>query len=484
MMTLRSRTVGAAAALAVMLTALPSGTAAPAGAARVGRWSRPVEVGVIGIHAVLVPTGEVLLYGHREDDRGSEAHLINPITGDNVDVSLAYRRNVFCSGHSLMPDGRVLVTGGQRYDDPRDSGVRNTTVFDPFTRTWTEVARMFRPRWYPSNVQMPDGTTLVLSGLGADGVSLVRSMERYDPRSGQYTLLPPSANSDSEPYPRMFLLPDGTVFRAGPNQEGMLFQPATNRWSFVDDMRGGWRVAGAAVLLSDGGRPRRVLTSGGEGPKASAEIIDLAAPSPQWIRTEPMRYARYNHNLVLLADGSVLAVGGGQGPGHYANPVRIAELYDASAGRWEEMAAQAAARTYHSTAILLPDGRVVSAGDDGGDLPRTIEYYGPPYLFRGARPAIQSAPDAITHGGDFIVKTPDAADITRVALVRLGSNTHATDFEQRYLDLQFTRGWEELLVTGPLSPRVAPPGYYMLFILNTAGVPAVARILRVGEAMR
>ncbi|MBA3727990.1 MAG: DUF1929 domain-containing protein [Actinobacteria bacterium] len=193
-----------------------------------------------------------------------------------------------------------------------------------------------------------------------------------------------------------------------------------------------------------------------------------------------MHHARYNHNTVLLADGTILAVGGGQGPNLYDNPVLQAELYDPATGLWRDMASQAANRTYHSTALLLPDGRVVSAGSDGGDMPRTIEYYSPPYLFQGARPTISSAPTSVGYGQAFSIGTPNAADITRAALVKLGSTTHANNFEQRYVDLAFSAGGGQLNATAPAEPELAPPGHYMLFLLNSSGVPSVAKILRLG----
>ncbi len=471
--------------VAAVQLAAGAGTAAasPQGPGDVGRWSAPIDVGVIGIHAALLPTGEVLLYEYPFDQIGSEAHVIDPVTGENTDVSLRIRRNIFCSGHSLLPDGRVLAVGGEKYDGPGFNGIRAVTIYDPQTQTWTDGNAMFKARWYPTPVQMPDGTTLVLSGLAADGETLVKRMESYDPDTEQWTLLPRSANSDSDLYPRMFVMPDGSVFRAGPNQEGVLFHPDSNSWSFVDNMNGGWRSFAGAVLLPEPDTtkaPERVFVAGGWGPLDSTEIIDLSDATPQWTFSDGMHHARYNHNTVLLADGSILAVGGGQGPNLYDNPVRQAELYDPATGLWRDMASQAANRTYHSTALLLPDGRVVSAGSDGGDMPRTIEYYSPPYLFQGARPTISSAPASIAYGQAFSIGTPNAGAITRAALVRLGSTTHANNFEQRYADLAFSAGGGQLNATAPAGPELAPPGHYMLFLLNSAGVPSVAKILRLG----
>jgi Domain of unknown function (DUF1929)/Glyoxal oxidase N-terminus/Kelch motif len=460
----------------VLLWYAPSSMAAnpsAAGPEEVGRWSEPIDVGVIGIHAALLPDGKFLLYEFPFDDAGSEAHIIDPVSGSNVDVSLQFRRNLFCSGSTLLPDGRVLVVGGQKYNPTGFNGIRGVTIFDPVTQTWSDANPMFKARWYPTPVALPDGRVLTLTGLGADGQTLMKRMERFDPATGQWTLLPRSANSDSDLYAHMIVLADGRVFRSGPNTDTRMFDPASLSWTFVDTMNGGWRSLGGSVLLPDG---HTVMNVGG-GPTSSTEVIDFSDPTPHWSFTDSMSFSRYNHNTVLLPDGTVLAVGGGQGPDLYDNPVKPAELYDPATGQWTEMAAQAAERTYHSTALLLPDGRVMSAGSDGGDMPRTIEYYSPPYLFKGNRPTIESAPSSVGYGKEFRIETPDAAGISTVALIRLGTTTHANDFDQRYVDLSFTPVQGALTAVAPGSANLAPPGHYMLFIVNSNGVPAIAKIL-------
>jgi hypothetical protein len=144
------------------------------------------------------------------------------------------------------------------------------------------------------------------------------------------------------------------------------------------------------------------------------------------------------------------------------------------------MAAQRVQRTYHSTAVLLPDGRVLSAGSDFGPGQETVEIYSPPYLFRGSRPSIASAPPSVPYGESFRIETPEASEISRVALIRPGSTTHAVDFDQRYVDLTFAETSGAVEAVAPSSPAAAPPGYYMLFILDEAGVPSVAEFVHLG----
>ncbi len=154
------------------------------------------------------------------------------------------------------------------------------------------------------------------------------------------------------------------------------------------------------------------------------------------------------------------------------------ELFNPNTGEWTVMAPQIVPRTYHSTAALLADGRVISAGtNDRGSMQQTYEIFSPPYLFKGARPTITAVPSTLSYGANFTITTPDAASITRVALLRPGASTHADDFDQRYVDLTFTLGTGQITATAPASGNYAPPGYYMLVIVNSNGVPSVMRFL-------
>jgi hypothetical protein len=177
-----------------------------------------------------------------------------------------------------------------------------------------------------------------------------------------------------------------------------------------------------------------------------------------------------------------------------ANGVYAAERWNPATNQWTTLAAQRQTRQYHSTATLLPDGRVVSAGggicgtcDQVGYLAKDAEVFSPPYLFDASgapaqRPTITSAPATIATGSTFSVATPNASSIRKVALVRLGSSTHSTEMEQRYLPLSFTAGTGALTVAAPLSPNTAPPGPYMLFVLDANGVPSVASMVSVSAA--
>jgi hypothetical protein len=227
----------------------------------------------------------------------------------------------------------------------------------------------------------------------------------------------------------------------------------------------------------------KILYVGGGRTTNTAEIIDLHASAPAWRWTGSMAFPRRHHNATVLPTGEVLVTGGSRGTSFddQTRPVRAAELWNPVTGAWTTLASNAVTRTYHGTSILLRDGRVLHAGSGSSTTPHELnaELFSPPYLFKGARPTISSAPTAVRYGTSFSVGTAQAQSISRVSLIRLGSTTHAFDMNQRFQRLSFTRQSGALTVTAPTNRNRTPPGHYMLFILNGDGVPSVARIVRV-----
>jgi hypothetical protein len=207
-----------------------------------------------------------------------------------------------------------------------------------------------------------------------------------------------------------------------------------------------------------------------------------------------MTFGRRQHNLTVLADGTVLATGGNSSGASLVDlnaGVYAAELWNPATGQWKTLAAMQVTRQYHSTALLLPDGRVLSSGggicgtcDQVGYLAKNAELFSPPYLFQAdgtlaPRPVIASAPATTTYGEQFTIGTGDAAAIRKVALLRLGAVTHSDNMEQRYIPLAFAPGTTSLTATAPANANVAPPGMYMLFVVDANGVPSVARMISV-----
>ena len=242
----------------------------------------------------------------------------------------------------------------------------------------------------------------------------------------------------------------------------------------------------------------KILVAGGASSSKDARVIDLNGATPQVSATAPMASGRRQHNLTVLADGTVLATGGNSSGAPLVdldNGVYPAELWNPATGQWRTLAAMQVTRQYHSTALLLPDARVLSAGggicgtcDAVGYLAKNAEVFSPPYLFKkdgsgelAPRPEITSAPDEVTYDAPFAISTPNAASIRKVALVRLGAVTHSVNMEQRYVPLSFTAGSGAVNATAPANANVAPPGVYMLFVIGADGVPSVARMVRVGH---
>jgi hypothetical protein len=485
-------------ALAFCLSSAPAvwGQAKPAASAlspaSMGQWTAPVnfcpkQPCVIGADAAVLYTGQVLFYYFPANNtQNSQAVLLDPVTGIVTNVALPVSRDIFCSGLSILPNGKVLVTGGVvtggTHNGIDNNGTTSTMIFDPGSSTWSVAQDMNYARWYPSTVELSDGTDLELSGSNETGTIIQTVLESYNYTTGKWTVLPASANLPSDvvqTYPRMSLLPSGKVFLSAPAAKTYLFDPSANLWSFVSASNYGYRYFAPHVLLPG---QEKILVAGGSMSHANgggastntAEVIDFSATTPAWTYTTPMNIARYNENLVLLADGTVLAVGGGGGGGEFTNPVLTPELYDPKTTLWTSLAPQTVQRTYHSTAVLLPDGRVVSAGSNNGAAAEiTYEIFSPPYLFQGTRPVIQSPPTSLTYGEKFNIITAQASTITRVALVHPGATTHADDFDQRYVDLTFKIGANGVQATAPANGNQAPPGYYMLVIVNANGVPSV-----------
>jgi hypothetical protein len=217
-------------------------------------------------------------------------------------------------------------------------------------------------------------------------------------------------------------------------------------------------------------------------------VLDMTQPSPSWRETAPMAFARTYHNTTLLPDGNVLVTGGGTTTDAISptGAVLAAELWSPTTETYTTLSSGQVPRLYHSIALLLPDARVlIAAGGRYFGYPSNepsdklnAEIFSPPYLFKGARPTISSAPQTAPYGSTITVQTPDAAGISTVSLIKLGSVTHAFNMDQRFLPLNFTIGSGQLSVQMPASANLATPGYYMLFILNGNGVPSTAAILR------
>ena len=434
-----------------------------------GRWSFLPDLAFFPPHVHVLPTGKVMMWPGDTFGSGNAVHLWDPTTGTTSLLS-APGYDLFCSGHVFLADGRLFAAGGHIEGGV---GLPNASTYDPFNDLWTSVPTMNAGRWYPTATVLGNGDVLVVSGaidnsLGENllpAVFQVQSDTWRDLTNAQIYL---------DLYPRMHLAPNGRVFNSAPSTlSRYLDTSGTGTWSEVAahsvDV---YRDYGSSVNYGTG---RILVAGGGDPPTNTAEIIDLNAPSPAWRQVPSMAFARRQLNTAILPDGKVFVSGGTSGHGfnNPDTPVFAGEMWNPATETWTTMASAQIPRLYHSALVLLPDARLLSTG--GNNYTQT-EVYEPPYLFAGPRPTITSTPGSVSHGQTFFVDTTDAASITQVTLLSLSSTTHAVDMNQRFNRLSFSGVAGGLNVVAP-SANLAPAGPYMLFILNSSGVPSVAKIV-------
>ena len=439
--------------------------------AQTGQWTSvaPLPFDSSALH--LLPTGKVLLYGVYASG-GTDVRLWDPDTASTSLMPLP-GYNVFCSGHTFLADGRLFFVGGHIVSGV---GLPNSSTYDAVSNLWAPGPNMNAGRWYPTATTLANGDVLVVSGDIDTTVGVDPLPQVFQAASGTWRDLT-NAQLYLDLYPRMHLAPNGQVFNSAPSQTTRYLDTSgTGAWTMGPTRQSGYRDYGSSVMYDDG---KVLVMGGGDPPTSAAEVIDLNAAIPAWRQVGAMAFARRHLNATLLPDGKVLVTGGTSGPGvnNTATPVFAAEMWDPATERWTTMASAQAPRLYHSAALLLPDGRVLTTG---GDDITQVELYSPPYLFAGARPTITSAPAAVSFGQSYFVETPDAANIAKVRWIRLGSVTHAFNMNQRINSLSFSQAPGGLNVVSPSNPNLAPPGHYLLFILNANGVPSIAKIVQLG----
>lgn len=389
---------------------------------------------------------------------------------------------------------------------------------------------MARNRWYPTNTTLRDGTVLTTSGE-TEPIEVLPDTARYPElwQNGSWKRLK-TARKNLPLYPWMFQAPNGRVFYAGAGTDLAYLNPAgTGAWTPapplppVQTRAFNYRTYGTAAMFW----PGRILVAGGSNDQTvtnTAEVINLTSGAdgadptsgllrPVVTRAPAMRNARWHVNSTLLPDGTVLVSGGARTlmDSDRTQGVLDVEIWTPTPGpngptgpgTWATVAPLKEARMYHSTAVLLPDGRVLTAGGEEYKkydpfVPNvnnhcTAEIYSPPYLFDAAgnprtRPVITGAPTHVGYGQPFtVVATTGGGPVARVTLVRLSSVTHSFNMNQRFLELtkgpgSTTAGAASVPVTAPADGSVCPPGHYLLFVLNGGGVPSVGQVVHVGAS--
>ena len=458
-------------------------------AGTVGEWKTLGRLMPINpVHAALMNNGKVLIVsgsGNVAAETNFRSAVLD-LLADTLVVTNSQPWDMFCNGMVVLSDGRVFVNGGNLKYDPFWGQPKNA-VFDPATGLFTDVQNMAHGRWYPTVTTLGDGRVMTFSGLLETGGTNT-AVEFYTPGTGWSPEYP--AGWTPPLYPRMHLLPDGRVIYSGSGAGTRFFNPGTRTWTGVVATTnfGGTRNYGTSVLLplrpSDQYKGRVMIFGGANPATATTEIIDTSAPTPQWQYGPAMSQPRIEMNATILPNGKILATGGSKNDEDAATASLKADLYDPIANTFSSAGANLYPRLYHSNALLLPDATVLLLGGNParGTYEQRMEIYSPAYLFdsngnAALRPTYTLASTTMNYTGSFEIQTPNAADITSVVLVRPGTPTHAFDMDQRLVELSFTSGSGVVTATGPPNGNIAPPGYYLLFVLNSAGVPSIANFV-------
>ena len=473
-------------------------TTIPSDANVKGMWSPVYDWPVIAVHSVLLPDGRVMTYG--SDTTGLQTGHANYDVWDStgapnaghLTLPNATGTDIFCSSQLVLPQsGNLFIAGGDVFTNgaTTNSPNNNSNLFDTTSNALTRGPNMLRARWYSSSTTLINGETYLQGGSGGGDRPEIRGTD------GSFRLMSAiDTSSIGTSFPRNFVAPDGRVFGYDPGNGQMYYVNPTGNGSiafgakFNTATSGGWTSSTAMY------RPGRILQIGGNS--NGAYTIDITGATPLVAAAQAMSSTRAWVNATVLADGKVVATSGSAVAGEATGANNIAEVWDPATGQWTLGAVAAKMRLYHSNALLLPDASVLVAG--GGAISPTAntdpnknnlnaEIYYPPYLFaaggtRAARPSIATAPNWIDIGKTFAVDVTNAANISRITLVKTGSTTHSFNMEQRFVELTFKASGTHAAVQAPTRAAEAPPGYYMLFVFNEAGVPSVAKIVRMGIA--
>jgi NPCBM/NEW2 domain/Domain of unknown function (DUF1929) len=493
----------------------------------------------IAVHTAMLPSRKVLTWlsqdtdGGLRDDTGvahssTKAWLWNPDDNKFTEVFNS-STDIFCAGATSDFEGNLIVAGGNLGGR---RGSRDINKFDAGKNEWKKIGTMNTGRWYPTVKALPNRDLLAIGG-NSETVPLVASNPPTDP--GAINFIPDvirsdgnvrrltnassdenvnpngpawsSHNEEEHYYPWMFVAPNGKVFYAGPRNRTVWLDTGEGTWSNgVGAADGQYRKYGSSVMYDIG---KILVLAGGpgdgtggcpEGSKCgytSSKLIDINSGTAQTLTGGEMKYKRVHANATVLPDGQVIVIGGSQNGNVNGNnfddtySVLESELWSPATNSFKPAATMQTSRNYHSTALLLPDGRVLSAGGGGcgTGCPQNhanAEIYYPPYLFKKdgsgqlvERPVITQAPDTASYGASFEISSPDATITKSAVLMHLGSATHAFDQGQARVPIAIERrGVGVLRLTAPANANIAPPGVYMLYIIDAAGVPSIAKMIK------
>ncbi|MEX5632504.1 galactose oxidase-like domain-containing protein [Parafrankia sp. FMc2] len=476
-----------------------------------GRWDIIADSGSRSVHAALLRTGKVLLIAGSGNDQAAfdakrfETLLWDPVANTFEKVPTPW--DVFCAGQAFLPNGNLLIAGGTRayevlaQDSPDGEkkeyqGLRDSYVFNPETERYEKTGDLNHARWYPTLVTLANGAVVAVSGLDENGAIDPGNTESFD-QATQSWINHPNLYKEFPTYPSLLLAADGRLFFSGANggygptsleaRQPGLWNLADNSFQPVDGLPSPEINETAGTVLLPPAQDQRVMFLGGGGVGDTqvatdrTAIADLDAPNPAWERGPDLEVAKRYPGVVILPDDTVLVSGGSTA--YRGKDSRTAQLYHPDTNTFTPAADPLVGRDYHTSYLLLADGRVAVFGSnplsDDNFFETRIEIYTPPYLYRGERPVIRSAPSTVTRGSTISLSV--SQDVAKVRLIRPGAYTHVTDTEQRSVALPVTGQANGTVTVGvPDNPNLLPPDWYMLFVDNGAGIPSVATWVQVG----
>ncbi len=465
-----------------MLVAL----AAPASAQNpgaAGAWSAVQNYPVVPVSAGVMPDGKIVAWDQANAapwfgpvPHNGPAMVLDPGSGVVTRSSNQAPNTLFCSLLTSLPDGRLAVIGGG--SDQGSGASSKVQIYDEDSRTFSVIGQMERTRWYPGGSIDSQGNPIVAGGTST-------GIERIDAATGTGTLL--NTSFPAHWYADLIRTPDNRFaiedvgdLQGGENSSRFMLN-GTSLSSASDTTLLRNRYRGIRTMIG----PHKMLWSSG-GTSRESMIIDASGSSPTYSAAASSAFPHMTGQGVTLPTGDVLAVGGNStGQGSIGTPVMTPELYKPDSNSWSSMANMSRQRQYHSVAALLPDGRVWSAGTSWeGTQEANGQYFSPPYLFTGSgqpasRPTATDAPSSVEAGDSFSVATTNPSQIRSASMIRLAATTHQLNAGQAYVPLStsVSPNGGRVQMTAP-SGAQAPPGYYMVFLIDSNGVPSVAPIVR------
>jgi hypothetical protein len=402
-------------------------------------------------------------------------------------------------------DGRTMygMADSISLNEQQYEGIKNAYEFNPDTERYEPVAPMQYARWYPTLSPLPDGRVLTVSGLDGTGAVVPGNNEIYNPKTKNWSAGPTRYFAT---YPALFLTDKGEIFYSGANagygdttkgRSPGFWNLYKNTWRAVPGLQNANMTEHMATVMLPPAQNQRMMVFGGGTPGESAgstartATIDLSSPNPHFVPGPDLPAGRTRYlNAVTLPDDTVLTTGGShQYRGEHKSDILKANIYHPDTNTFTPAADPTVGRDYHTEALLLPDGRVVTMGSNplyndkadtvGGTFEQRIEIYSPPYLYHGKRPAISRGPAKVTLGKTEHFTTSTPGDVAQIRLIRPSSVTHVTDVQQRSIAVPFTANGNDLSLSIPNNPDLLIPGWYMLFAVDKHGTPSISRWVQV-----